>query len=79
MGVVVEIVEVLLVMLVLAEEVDEVPVVVVLPAETDMPPGAGANTDRRQLAPHLRVESPAQGMLQSESGSSEAAGSVFPQ
>jgi hypothetical protein len=27
----------------------------------------------------LRVESPAQGMLQSESGSSEAAGSVFPQ
>jgi hypothetical protein len=78
--VVVESVVMLLVVLVLTltEEVDVV-LAVVLPMETDDPPVAGANTDKRQLAPHMRVESPAHGMLQSESGSSDAAGSVLPQ
>jgi hypothetical protein len=78
--VVVESVVTLLVVLVLTltEEVDVV-LAVVLPTETDEPPVAGENTDKRQLAPHMRVESPAHGMLQSDSGSSDAAGSVLPQ
>jgi hypothetical protein len=80
--VMVESVVMLLVVLVLTltEEVDVVlAVVLVLPTETDELPVAGENTDKRQLAPHMRVESPAHGILQSESGSSDAAGSVLPQ